>query len=89
MGGGCRYQEGAMYLLPIGIIDVADSLAALKRHIYEEGTLGQQELMETLRTNFQEKDDLRRLLLSAQSMVMATNTLTASLPIYMTGCVRY
>ena len=64
-GGGCRYQQGSMYLLPIGIIDVADSLAAIKKHVFEEGSISKQELMDALRVNFEGKEDLRRLLLSA------------------------
>ena len=64
-GGGSRYQQGSMYLLPIGIIDVADSLAAVKRLVFEEGLISKQELMDALRVNFEGKEDLRRLLLSA------------------------
>lgn len=64
-GGGCRYQQGAMFLLPIGIIDVADSLAAVRKCVYEEGRLTKKELMDALRVNFEGKEDLRRTLLSA------------------------
>ena len=39
IGGGCRCQQGSMYVLPVGIIDVADSLAAIKKRIYEEGSI--------------------------------------------------
>jgi formate C-acetyltransferase len=54
-----------MYLLPIGIIDVADSLAAIKKCVYEEGRISKKELMETLHVNFEGKEDLQRILLSA------------------------
>ena len=64
-GGGCRYQQGAMFLLPIGIIDVADSFAAIRKLVYEEGRISKNELMDALRVNFEGKDDLRRTLLSA------------------------
>ena len=63
-GGGCHYQQGAMFMLPIGIIDVADSLAAMRKLVYEEGRISQNELMDALRVNFEGKDDLRRTLLS-------------------------
>jgi pyruvate formate-lyase/glycerol dehydratase family glycyl radical enzyme len=65
LGGGSRYQQGSMYLLPIGIIDVADSLAAVRKCVYEEGSISNRELMEALQVNFEGKEDLRRLLLSA------------------------
>jgi pyruvate formate-lyase/glycerol dehydratase family glycyl radical enzyme len=64
-GGGCRYQQGSMFMLPIGIIDVADSLAAVRKYIYEEGLITKKELLEALRVNFEGKEELRRLLLSA------------------------
>ena len=34
-GGGARYQQGMWYLLPSGPIDVADSLAAIKKCVYD------------------------------------------------------
>ncbi|OGO45751.1 MAG: hypothetical protein A2Z05_02590, partial [Chloroflexi bacterium RBG_16_60_22] len=64
-GGGCRYQQGTMYLLPIGIIDVADSLAAIGKCVYEEGRIARTGLMEALRVNFEGREDLRRTLLAA------------------------
>ncbi|MFC1534458.1 pyruvate formate lyase family protein, partial [Thermodesulfobacteriota bacterium] len=65
VGGGSRYQDGAMYLLPIGIIDVVDSLAAIKRYIYEEKSIDKAELIAALADNFQGKEDVLRLLLDA------------------------
>jgi formate C-acetyltransferase len=65
VGGGAHYQETAQYLLPIGVVDVADSLAAVKKRVYEEGSASRQELMQALKANFEGKEDLRRLLLSA------------------------
>ncbi len=65
IAGGAHYQQGAMYQLPIGIIDVADSLAAIKKYIYEENSISRQELIDALHVNFQGKEHLRKLLLSA------------------------
>jgi formate C-acetyltransferase len=65
LGGGSSCQQGSMYILPVGIIDVADSLAAIKKCVYEEGALTKRELMEALAVNFEGKEDVRRLLLSA------------------------
>jgi pyruvate formate-lyase/glycerol dehydratase family glycyl radical enzyme len=65
IGGGAHYQQGSMYMLPIGVVDVADSLAALKKYIYEEGSLSKEELMRSLEANFEGKKDIRQRLLSA------------------------
>jgi len=65
IGGGAHYQQGSMYMLPIGVVDVADSLAAVKKYIYEEGSLSKEELMRSLEVNFEGKEDIRQRLLSA------------------------
>lgn len=65
VSGGSRYQQGTQYVLPIGIIDVADSLAAIKKHVYQEGSIGKQTLLDAISVNFEGKEDMRRLLLSA------------------------
>lgn len=64
LGGGCRYQD-IMYLLPLGIIDVVDSLASTKQRVFEEGSVSKQELMAALKANFEGKEHIRRLLLSS------------------------
>jgi formate C-acetyltransferase len=65
MGGGSERQQGSMYILPVGLIDVVDSLAAIKKLVYEEASISKQQLMEALSVNFEGKEDVRRLLLSA------------------------
>jgi len=65
VGGGAVFQQTSQYLLPIGLVDVADSLAALKKRVFEEKSISKQELMEALAVNFKGKEDLRKLLLSA------------------------
>lgn len=52
-------------MLPIGVVDVADSLAAIKKCIYEEGSLSKTELMQALEVNFEGKEDVRERLLAA------------------------
>jgi formate C-acetyltransferase len=64
LGGGCRYQD-CMYILPIGLIDVADSLAAVKQRVFEEGAVSKQELIDALKANFDGKESIRKLLLSS------------------------
>lgn len=62
-GDGARFNY--MYYLPEGMIDVSDSLTAIKKRVFEEGPIGKRELMDALNANFQGKEDLHRLLLSA------------------------
>ncbi|MDD5702645.1 MAG: pyruvate formate lyase family protein [Dehalococcoidales bacterium] len=66
-GQGCRYQQGMWYLLPQGPIDVADSLAAIKKCVYEDKTITKRQLMEALAADFEgEKNQtVRQILLSA------------------------
>lgn len=67
-GKGCM-GNGARYLLAvqssIGMIDAADSLAAIKKCVFEEGLISKQELLEALASNFENKEDSRRLLVNA------------------------
>ena len=66
-GGGCRYQQGQWYFLPCGPIDVADSLAAIKKYVYEDKTITPQQLLATLSADFQgdQPQKIRRMLLAA------------------------
>jgi formate C-acetyltransferase len=66
-GGGTRYQQGMWYLLPSGPIDVADSLAAIKKCVYEDGKITKKQLMDALAANFEgeEYQKVRRVLLAA------------------------
>jgi formate C-acetyltransferase len=66
-GGGVRYQQGMWYLLPSGPIDVADSLAAIKKCVYEDGKVTPKQLLDALASNFegQEYQKVREMLLAA------------------------
>ena len=66
-GGGARYQQGMWYLLPSGPIDVADSLAAVKKCVYEDRLITPKQLMDALAANFEgeENQQVRRMLLAA------------------------
>ena len=66
-GAGCRYQQGMWYLLPQGPIDVVDSLAAIKKCVYEDKLITKKRLMEALAADFQEDgyQEVHRILLSA------------------------
>ncbi|MCF0259318.1 MAG: glycyl radical protein [Erysipelotrichaceae bacterium] len=70
LGRGKTIKEGgAVYDfisgLQVGIADMADSLAALKKLVYEEGKISRSELMEALQENFQSEkgQQIRRMLL--------------------------
>lgn len=64
---GCVYQQGMWYLLPSGPIDVADSLAAIKKCVYEDKVITKKQLMDALAANFEgeENQKIRRILLAA------------------------
>jgi formate C-acetyltransferase len=66
-GGGSRYQQGMWYLLPSGPIDVADSLAAIRKCVFEDGTITKKQLVDALAANFEgeEYQKVRKTLLAA------------------------
>jgi formate C-acetyltransferase len=67
-GKGCL-ADGARYNIiiqaPVGMIDAADSLAAIKKCVFEEGTVGKQELLDAMALNFKGKESVRKLLVRA------------------------
>jgi len=65
LGGGCRYLASSMYLLPTGIIDGVDSLAAIRKVVFEEKKISKQQLMEAMAANFDGYEDVRKLLIAA------------------------
>lgn len=61
--GGARYsQDGGG---PVGTVDLADSLAAIKKLVFEDKKITMKELLEALQVNFEGKEDLRYMLLNA------------------------
>lgn len=65
MADGAEYQQFSMYLIPVGPIDASDSLTAIRKCVYEDGTIGKQELLDALKANFEGYEDVRQLLLNA------------------------
>ncbi len=67
-GKGCL-ADGARYNIiiqaPVGMIDAADSLAAIKKCVFEDGAIGKQELLDALALNFKGNEPLRRRLAKA------------------------
>ncbi|MFC1870545.1 pyruvate formate lyase family protein, partial [Chloroflexota bacterium] len=61
--GGARYcMDGDG---PVGITDLADSLAAVKKLIFEDKSVTMKELLKALKDNFEGHEELLRLLLGA------------------------
>jgi formate C-acetyltransferase len=61
--GGARYYMAGFG--PVGVIDLGDSLAAIKKYVFEEKRLSLGELMEALGANFQGYEEMHKLLLNA------------------------
>jgi len=69
MGKGRDIRDGgAIYNFTtfngVGIATAADSLAAIKKVVFEDKRLTMAELLQALRTNFEEKEDIRQILLT-------------------------
>ncbi len=62
--GGCRYNDPA-YVISCGMVNVANSLAAIKRVVFEQKTATMAQLRAALRDDFAGHDALRRQLLEA------------------------
>ena len=61
-----KYHE--YYRAPVAVLgpnNVADSLAAIKKFVFEEKKVTMEELLDALKNNWENKEDLRRLMMSA------------------------
>lgn len=56
--GGCRYNEST-YIVSVGIINVANSLAAMKQCVFEDKKFTMKELREALKSNFEGYEAIR------------------------------
>lgn len=52
-------------LLPVGMINVADSLAAIKKLVFEEKKITMEQLKKAVQANWEEYEELRRMCLEA------------------------
>lgn len=66
-GKECRqwYYHHRNYVMPSGVNNVADSLAAIKKLVFEEKKVSMAELVDALKNNFEGQEELRQMLLSA------------------------
>ncbi len=62
--GGCRYNDPA-YVISCGIINVANSLAAIKKNVFEEKKFTLKELKEAIAADYEGYDEIRKALLDA------------------------
>jgi pyruvate-formate lyase len=60
LGGGARYLGGTIELY--GLVNAADSLTAIRRAVYEEGSINLRGLAEALSSDFAGKEELRATL---------------------------
>jgi formate C-acetyltransferase len=65
MEGGSRYPQRYWVLADRGHQNVADSLAAIKKLVFEEKKISMTDLLQALKVNFEGKEKLRQMLLAA------------------------
>lgn len=63
LGDGARYPLLAQ--ISVGMIDAADSLAAVKKCVFDDRTVSPKELAASLAANFKGKEEVRKLLMKA------------------------
>ncbi|MCL1828846.1 MAG: hypothetical protein FWG32_05035 [Oscillospiraceae bacterium] len=64
-GGGAAYPINAQYLLSVGVIDAANSLAAIKKRIFDDKTVSPEELLTALRADYSGYENILKLMTSA------------------------
>ena len=64
--GGVKYRNIGFHGL--GISTAADSLAAVKKFVYDEKTISKEQLLDALKNNYEGYEDTRKLLASAPKM---------------------
>lgn len=62
--GGCRYNDPA-YVISCGVVSVANSLAAIKKYVFDENLVTMKELKKAIDANFQGYEKLRKKLREA------------------------
>jgi len=62
--GGCRYNDPA-YVISCGVVNVANSLAAIKKNVFEDKKFTLKELKTAVDADFEGYDDIRKAMLDA------------------------
>jgi formate C-acetyltransferase len=60
--GGARYNSS--YVQGVGIGTITDSLASIKYNVFEKNFFTMQEMIDTLKNNFQDKNNIRKKLIN-------------------------
>jgi len=60
--GGAHYNFSGIQAIQVA--NIADSLAVIKKLVYDEGTLKAEELLEALQTNYEGREELRQYLIN-------------------------
>ncbi|MGA2670234.1 MAG: pyruvate formate lyase family protein [Dehalococcoidia bacterium] len=63
--GGVRYPQISANIGPVGHQNVADSFVAIKKLVFEEKKISMGELLDAIDANFENKDEIRQMLLAA------------------------
>ena len=63
--GGVRYPQFLYHVSDRGLQNVADSLAAIQKVVFEEEKITMKELLDAIAVNFEGKEDVRRMLREA------------------------
>ncbi len=59
--GGAKYQIDTYYMVPVGVVDVSNSLLVLKKHVFGDQTIGKKELLDALKADFEGYDEIYRI----------------------------
>ena len=62
--GGCRFNDST-YIIACGMVNVANSLAAIKKYVFEEKKYTMKEILTAVDANFEGYEDMRKALLDA------------------------
>lgn len=58
LSGGARYPINCMYVLPVGVVDIGNSFAALQKCVFEDHSITLEELQEAIDHNFEGYEDV-------------------------------
>ncbi|MFA5782933.1 MAG: pyruvate formate lyase family protein, partial [Bacteroidales bacterium] len=62
--GGCRYNDPA-YVISCGMVNVANSLAAIKKNVFDEKTITIKDIRDAIKDNFVNHEKPRKMLLDS------------------------
>lgn len=58
LADGAKYPIDQLYLLPVGVVDVANSLQSVKELVFEKKLITSKELLDALKSNFEGHEDI-------------------------------